>query len=133
MGYVKIILMISALQFGVFSVAETKAEPETLSYVDESFFSTGPKLNWGRDPFIKAPGYSTAGEVEGHHKLEALIYSPDNPRAIVNGHIVKVGSKTVEGFEVQKIGPDYVVITRGTSMQQLTIDVRKPADSGVKK
>lgn len=44
-------------------------------------------------------------------KLEGVTYSPKNPIAIINGDVYKLNS-TIQGFTVEKILPDKVVLVR---------------------
>ncbi|OFZ18229.1 MAG: hypothetical protein A2Z20_11945 [Bdellovibrionales bacterium RBG_16_40_8] len=100
---------------------------EDLTYIDKSFFQKKPELIWGRDPFLKLPGYILGETTDQKYKLEALIYSKDSPQAIINKQIVKRGSVLKDGAIVENIGPTFVVIRDGVNLKQLVVKKRSPA------
>ena len=103
------------------------SEPIVLNYTDTSLFSTLPKLEWGHDPFLKKPGYVTRLEPNEKYKLEGLVYSEENPRAIINSKIVRKDAALAYGVYVRQIGPTYVVIEDGEDLFQLVIRPKSDA------
>lgn len=62
-------------------------------------------LKWGRDPFVPLVKGSASADLA----LSAIIYSKDNPSAIINGLILYRGS-TVKGQKIIDIGPTHVIL-----------------------
>ncbi len=72
------------------------------------------RLEWRRDPFTRA----VSVESQGGMTLSGILWDADQPMAILNGQIVRVG-ETIEGYRVLEIAKDHVTVTDGTQVQQL--------------
>jgi len=55
--------------------------------------------------------------------LKGIIYSQDNPIAIINGKIVKIKDK-IEGFEVKQINPSSVELTKLSDNTPLNLTLK---------
>ncbi len=74
----------------------------------------------GRDIFVsKARPVTAIRETE--LKLEGVTYSPQGSTAIVNGDVVRVGSK-IGNFTVKEIRPNEVVLTDGVQEHVLLVE-----------
>ena len=124
-----------ALLFGWAPFTWAAAEPTMLSYVNMAHLKSMPEFVWGRDPFLKSPGYDfgdSSGDPRYH--LEAVIYSAENPRALINGQIVTPGASLKDGTVIKEIGANFVVIRQGSALRELTIktSAMKPNTTGEK-
>lgn len=54
-------------------------------------------------------------------KLEGITYNPQNPTAIINDNVLRVGSE-IDGFKVKEILPDTVILTDGIEEFLLTLE-----------
>jgi Tfp pilus assembly protein PilO len=54
-------------------------------------------------------------------KLEGITYSPQNPTAIINDNVLRVGSE-IDGYKVKKILPDTVILTDSIEELSLTLE-----------
>ena len=54
-------------------------------------------------------------------KLEGITYNPQNPTAIINDNVLRVGSE-IDGFKVKEILPDTVILTDGIEELLLTLE-----------
>lgn len=97
-----------SLSFAVFlfsASAALPAEERPLSGTLELPRTTGAPVEWGRDPFVPLVKKVAAPDTV----LKAVIYNPENPSAIINGHIVYVGSE-IGGQKVIDIGRTHVIL-----------------------
>lgn len=79
------------------------------------------KLNLERDPFTRSQTISVEKEISGIN-LSGIIWDAKNPKAIINGKIVGVGSKVKENTVVD-IKPDRVILS--DSERQFEISIKK--------
>ncbi|MDP2923585.1 MAG: hypothetical protein Q8O30_07720 [Candidatus Omnitrophota bacterium] len=79
------------------------------------------KLNLERDPFMRSQSISVEKELSGIN-LSGIIWDAKNPKAIINGKIISVGSKIKENTVVV-IKPDGVVLTDGE--REFEINIKK--------
>jgi Tfp pilus assembly protein PilO len=78
------------------------------------------KLAVARDIFVsKARPVTEARKID--LKLEGITYDTQNPTAIIDGEVVRVGSQ-VSDFEVKQILADAVILTDGISEHILSIE-----------
>jgi hypothetical protein len=116
--------------WGSVGQAEAGDALESISYFDDDFLITPPELVWGRDPFLKPPGFLRKETAHSELKLGAVIYDKDNPAAIINGQIVKRGTVLKSGATVTEIGNTYVLVQNGSSLIELSVGVTDgPAQS----
>jgi len=101
---------------------EPPLELESISDVNLSYFSTMPNVGWGRDPFLKTPGFAKVDSK--HHedppRLEAILFNDKNPTALVNGTVVSTG-EYIEGKRVAKIGQNFILLEDFDSTIEVTI------------
>ena len=118
--------------FVLFQIANANADElrppfERLVDVDYSFFMTKAKLPWGVDPFQKEPGFSKVQSVEEKFVLNGILYSKDEPIAIVNGKSVGAGDM-VGDRHVEEIGENFVILKKQGSEIELNLPpLRDPA------
>lgn len=106
---------------------ELRTPFEHLIDVDYSFFMTKAKLPWGIDPFQKEPGFAKVPAVDEKYVLEGILYSKDEPMAIVNGKSVGAGD-VVGDRHVEEIGENYVILKKQGSEIELNLPpLRNPA------
>jgi len=113
--------IISARAFGQQAPASAPAPATTVSKkifvsisdVDFSQLALPPQFKWGGDPFLKQPGFVAVDpdleQTPDKLHLEAIIFDPEDPIAIVNGKSVRVGNH-VSDYVVEVITASYVVV-----------------------
>ena len=74
------------------------------------------RLVWRRDPFTRG---AAMGELSGL-QLSGILWDSNEPIAIINGQMVRVGEK-LEGYRVVEIAKDRVSVTDGTQTFQIQI------------
>jgi len=95
--------------------------------VDYGFFMTKTKLPWGIDPFQKEPGFAKVPPVAEKLVLTGILFSKDQPSAIINGKSVGPGD-LVGDRHVQEIGENYVILKKLDSEIELNLTpLREPA------
>ena len=117
--------------FGSTVVVSWAENFEHLIDVDYSFFMTKTKLPWGVDPFEKEPGFAKVESVEEKFTLSGILYSKDEPMAIVNGESVITGD-LIGDRRVKEIGENYVILKKQDSEIELNLPpLREPASEDV--
>lgn len=96
------------------SASEVKSELKPISDVDFSILNSPPQFIWGFNAFLRKPGFamidpSTDLISPDKFSLEAILFDPVDPVAIINEQTVGLGDK-IEGMEVDSIGANYVVL-----------------------
>lgn len=99
---------------------EKKSRFEHLIDVDYSFFGTRTKMQWGVDPFQKEPGFAKVNESEEKLELNGILYSDEEPTAIINGQNVVTGD-VIGNRRVEEIGENYVILKRNGSEIELNL------------
>src|SRR3989338_8420117 len=89
--------------------------------------SPAPPL-WGRDPFRPLIRKIAAPDTV----LKAIFYNPQRPSAIINGHIVYIGSE-VGGQKVIDIGRAHVILQDESGRVRLEISDIPEIGDGIKK
>lgn len=125
-------ILVLTAAFALFSCT-TEAKPNTqpsgqprfqvLTDQDYNFFMTNPKIPWGNDPFESEPGY-LGGVIDQpeNYQLGGIVYSSEDPLAIIDGETVRVGDLVGKGRrKVKKIGKNYVILSNRFSEMELTL------------
>ncbi|MCB0420783.1 MAG: hypothetical protein KDD61_07290, partial [Bdellovibrionales bacterium] len=88
--------------------------------MDASHLKKRLPFSWEKDPFEKVPGFVAGRERGENLKLLAVLYSEEKGKsaAVINGQTVFENSM-INGYAIRKIGPNFVVITKGESMLEL--------------
>jgi type II secretory pathway component PulC len=71
---------------------------------------------WGRSPFLPSEYIKKTTSLV----LNGILWDRDNPQAVINGKIVKVGSK-IDSKEVIEIKEDRVILSDGTKIFELKL------------
>jgi hypothetical protein len=87
---------------------------------DTTFLFVRPEFTWGRDPFLKKPGFAVSEEAEPQWALSAVFFDGPESEAIINGARVRLGEE-VAGRIVEEIGPNYVLLTKNDSVLELNL------------
>lgn len=98
---------------------------QAIADVDLAFLLAQPKLPWRADPFVKRPGFAVVTVAQEKFVLSGIVWSAEQPMAVVNGKVVVKGD-TVGERSVASIGKNYVVLNKGDSSIEL---VSPPLDS----
>lgn len=95
---------------------------EPLVEADLGYLASVPKIPWTKDPFRKKPGFLGGPKAEETALvLEAIIYRSENDAsAIINGKEVLPG-RAIHGRVVEEIGPNYVLLSKGSSTVELVL------------
>jgi hypothetical protein len=100
---------------------------ERLVDIDYGFFVTKTKIPWGVDPFQKEPGFAKVDSPREKFVLTGILYSKDEPVAIVNGISLKIGD-LVGDRHVTEIGENFVILKKQDSEIELNLPpVQDPA------
>jgi hypothetical protein len=118
----KALRMLCCLIFfaGMESVPAAEKDFEVISEVDYGFIMGQPKIPWGEDPFLRVPGYATVPSVVEKFTLGGIMFSKQNPAALVNGKMVQEGD-WIGSRVVKRIGQNFVILKRKESEIELTI------------
>lgn len=81
---------------------------------------------WGRNPFesdrgVSATATSLAPATPSGYILNGILWDPAAPSAIINNHVVMVGSH-LDQWRVVEIHKDRVVLSNGRTTQTLSVD-----------
>ncbi|MBF0367642.1 MAG: hypothetical protein HQK50_18855, partial [Oligoflexia bacterium] len=98
-------------------MAHTHAQAEVISDLeDEYVLFTNVEYPWGEDPFIKEGGHvlATKESIEAM-KISAIIDDRQDPRAIVDGRMIRQQDK-LQGRTVRKIGSNHLLLEKGHSI-----------------
>ncbi|MBU6374524.1 MAG: hypothetical protein KGQ59_00870 [Bdellovibrionales bacterium] len=79
-----------------------------------------PELTWGRDPFLKQPGFALNEFDEPKWELVAVFFDDETSEAIINGKRVRAGDE-IQGRVVEEIGQNYVLLSRDDSVLELNL------------
>jgi hypothetical protein len=90
---------------------------------DTTFLFVRPEFTWGRDPFLKKPGFAENEEKEPKWSLSAVFFDGLDSEAIVNGVRVRMGEEIL-GRIVEEIGPNYVLLSRNDSVLELNLPTK---------
>jgi len=92
---------------------------DVIADVDKSFLEKPVAYTWGSDPFLKTPGFVPGAPKEEKMDLKAILHDEaGRSLAIVNKQTVFVNS-VIQGYVVREIGPNYVVMEKGSSLREL--------------
>jgi hypothetical protein len=98
---------------------------EAISDIDPALPKDLPALSWNKDPFQRTPGFSKVTETpEKEPKLNAIIYSVENPSAIINGEVLSPG-EYVYNRKLLEVGRNYVLLQADNSIIELTLPPKK--------
>ena len=109
----KLKVQMPAGKSGALSLSTGRPAPESASS-RQIQRQEAQRLAWRRDPFTR----TASVEPEGGLTLSGILWDADQPMAILNGQIVRVG-ETVEGYRVLEIAKDHVTVTDGSRVLQL--------------
>ncbi|NDD91981.1 hypothetical protein EBZ37_07855 [bacterium] len=135
--------VISLLSVIVLTVAHSSEPPPAAKQVRETdpyrglwdqehrFLFMRPELTWGRDPFIKKPGFGPSEVEETKWDLVAIVYDGPESEAIINGKRVHMGDE-IGGRLVDEIGQNFVLLTRGDSVLELNLPASTEAGSSIR-
>jgi hypothetical protein len=129
-GLLSVMLVVVLMGTGVFSNSPSRPAASTVA---AAAASSEARIDWTppepypsnlRDPMQVgsvskvANGGDSASTTYGGFAVKSIVFSADNPTAVINGQIVKVG-KTINGAIVTKINKDSVEFTaNGKSWKQ---------------
>ncbi|MEE4313573.1 MAG: general secretion pathway protein GspB [Desulfofustis sp.] len=105
--------------------AETKVEPQAVARKDRRDAAPTPVSGSAKASRIdKAPEYSRLQNSD--LVLQAIAWSPepDNRIAVINGSIVREG-ETIDGFTLEQIRPDDIVLNDGGKRWQLEFGLKR--------
>ncbi|MCM2282516.1 MAG: hypothetical protein NDI61_11800 [Bdellovibrionaceae bacterium] len=109
---------------------EPQVPLEAISIFSDAVLAERPAWTWGRDPFLKVPGFAGKEEAPSIElRVSAIIYDKDNPAAMINGQIVRRGEVLADGSKISEIGTTYVVVEKGSSLVEVPVGAssRMPA------
>ena len=114
----------------LFVASSASAKMAPVVDVDYGLLKAPVEFDWGADPFEKTPGFqqidpALAATAGIQMKLEAVIYDPKEPMAVVGGQPVGVGDE-IGDKKVAVIGPNYVILEGQGSKLELTLPPAKP-------
>ncbi len=111
-----------------------KKEFIPISDIDISHLKDPAQFFWGIDPFSKQPGFVKVDHEKESPldklKLEAIIFEPKDPVAIINGVLVKQGD-TIEDFVVEVIAANYIVVRGERIRAEVSFYVAKEVVSDI--
>ena len=127
-GLLSVVLVVVVMWTGVFSSSPSRPAASTVA---TAAASSEARIDWAppepypgnlRDPMqVGSVSKSNDGDSAsgfGSFVVKAIVFSADNPTAVINGQIVRIG-KTVNGATVTKINKDSVEFTaNGKSWKQ---------------
>ncbi len=118
------------------SVSAAETAPATDPYLglwdqDPSFLFVRPEFTWGRDPFLKRPGFGPNDFAEPKWELTAVFFDGPQSEALVNGARVRIGEE-IGGRIVEEIGPNYVLLTREDSVLELNLPTNTDGGSSIR-
>lgn len=106
------------------SVAASTSDPYRGLWIqDTTFLFVRPEFTWGRDPFLKRPGFALSEESEPNWSLSAVFFDGPESEAIINGARVRIGEE-VSGRIVEEIGPNYVLLSKNDSVLELNLPMK---------
>lgn len=99
---------------------------EALTDFDPAPFSKPLQLRWTGDPFAGVPGYANPqAKPSDDFSLQATMPNGPDSLAVINDQVVKEGDQ-VGDRRVLKIGENFLLLEKGTSVTEVNLEDAKP-------
>lgn len=112
------------------ATAPVKKDFMPISDVDITHLKDPAQFFWGIDPFLRQPGFAKINEKEesplDRLHLEAIIYEPKNPIAVINGKNVSQGDR-FDDFIIETISKNSVVVRGDGFLSEIGFSSEKEA------
>lgn len=92
-----------------------------ISFEEKEIEESAIKEGWGRDPFLFGASTATGFGIEGFI-LNGIVWDKDNPYAIINNDVVKIGDK-IGDIAVVEINKESVIVEEDGEQHTLELNV----------